>query len=131
MRRVNRNHLARDQPIKEHAYTGEMLLNGWCRHAPAKLLYISGDLDRLDLSEATNALPFAPVEKFSSGPSVGRSCVRVADIDGEEFQEAELGPLPCPGDQRRQRNPCPPPFLKTTSSPMPRPYHKWGPFTTT
>jgi hypothetical protein len=93
---------------KKHTDTGEMLLDGWCRHASAKLLYISSDLDWLDLIEATNPLPFAPVEKFNSGPSVGRSCVRVADIDCEKFEEADLSDLPCPSDERRHTYRLPP-----------------------
>ena len=33
---------------------------------------------------------------------VGRAGVLVADVNGEDFNEAPRGPLPCPVNQRRQ-----------------------------
>ena len=64
--------------------------------------------DRLDFVEPANPLFFAPAEKLDRGAMVGRARVRIADRDGEEFEETDLGPLPCPGDECRQRDhlPC-------------------------
>jgi hypothetical protein len=58
MRRVDRNHLAGDQPIEQHADTGEMLLDRRSRYTSAELLYISGDMDGLDFIERANPLRF-------------------------------------------------------------------------
>jgi hypothetical protein len=61
MRRVNRSHLAGDQPVEQHADAGEMLLDRGSRHAPAELLDIGGDLDRLDFIKSANPVRLAPV----------------------------------------------------------------------
>jgi hypothetical protein len=133
MRRVNRTHPASHEPVEQHADAGEMLLDGRRRHAPAELLYISGDIDRRDFIEPTDPLLLAPVEKFTGGAAISRTRVRVADVDCEEIEEAELGLLPRRGDECRHRSPCPAMFLfpMTTSSPMPGPYHRACRFTRT
>jgi hypothetical protein len=84
-------------------------------------------MNRLDLIEPTNLSGFAPLQKFDRRPMIGRARIRIANVDGEKFQEALLGPLPCPGNQRRQFYLLPPPvFPITTSSLMPGPYHMTG-----
>src|SRR5215831_13787640 len=65
-------------------------------------------MNRLDLIKPANLPGFVPLQKFDSRPIVGRARVRIADIDGEEFQEALLGPPPCTGNDGRQRAPLPP-----------------------
>ena len=84
-----------------------MLLDRGSRHAPAELLYIGGNLDRPDFIESANPMRLAPVEKPDSRPMVGRTRIRIANVDGEEFEEAGARPLPCPGDERRQTTPLP------------------------
>jgi hypothetical protein len=41
----------------------------------------------------------------SRGASVCRPRIPVADVDGEEFEEAQRGPTPGPGGERRKRRP--------------------------
>ncbi len=82
-----------------------MLLDRRRRHAPAELLDIGGDMHRLDLAQGGNR----PALRTSAGTQrrrgVGRASIRVADIDGEEFEEAARAALPGLGDQRRQHDP--------------------------
>ena len=106
MCRVNGNYLAGDQPVEQHADAGEMLLDGGCRHTPAELLYIGGDMHRLDFIEPANSLLLAPMEKLDSGTAVRRARVRIADVDSEEFKEAGPGTLLGSGDDRRQYHPA-------------------------
>lgn len=51
-------------------------------------------MQRLDLRQGHNPLPFAPAQKITRRPSVGCSGVRIADIDGEEFEQAARTPCP-------------------------------------
>jgi len=59
-------------------------------------------MNRLDFIEAADPPRLAPAEKFGGGARISRARIRIADIDGEEFQEAGLGPLPSSGNERRQ-----------------------------
>ena len=81
--------------------------------AVAELFDIGGDVNRLNRADS---LPFAPTQEFG-GATVGRAGIRIADIDGEEFEEAPRPAPPCFGDEGRQ----PPVFLLTVSSPIRRP----------
>jgi hypothetical protein len=67
----------------------------------AELLDISGDVNRLDLTQDSDPLPFAPAQKLARGAAVGGARARVADIDGKKFEEAAGAALPCPSDQCR------------------------------
>jgi hypothetical protein len=42
------------------------------------------------------------------GATIGRPRVRIADVDGEEFEEAGPGTLLGSGNNRQQRHPLPP-----------------------
>jgi hypothetical protein len=55
---------------------------------------VSGHMDRLRLMQPGNPLPFAPAQEQSGSASVGRAGVAVADVDGEELEEAQRGPRP-------------------------------------
>jgi hypothetical protein len=68
-----------------------MLLDRGRRHFPEELLDIGGHMHRLDQAERANPLPFALAQEIRSRPSVCCSRVLVADIDGEEFEEAPRG----------------------------------------
>src|ERR1039457_159503 len=57
---------------------------------------------RLGTPELVNSLPFAPAQEIPGRPRVCGPRVPVADVDGEEFEEAPRGGLPCPSDQRWQ-----------------------------
>jgi hypothetical protein len=56
---------------------------------------IGSDMDRLDFAQGGDSLLFAPVQEFG-GAAVSRAGVRVANIDGEEFEEASPGSLARP-----------------------------------
>src|SRR5712692_11717057 len=107
MRRVNRNDLAGDQPVEQHADTGEMLLDRGRFHPLAQALDVLSDVDRLDLIERADPAHVAPAQKRGGRAPVRGARVRVADIDGEEFEEAGASPLPGPGDKRWQTTPLP------------------------
>jgi hypothetical protein len=66
---------------------------------------VRGHVHRLNAPEFTNPLPFAPAGEIGGGAAISRPRVPVADVDSEEFKEAQRGPLPCPGDERRKRRP--------------------------
>jgi hypothetical protein len=87
-------------------------------HVTAELLYRGSDLDRLDFIKSTNPIRLAPAEKLDRRASLGRARIRIADIDGEEFEEALARPLPRPGAECRQTLP-PAVFLMRIKSPMP------------
>ena len=108
MCRVNRNYLAGDQPVEQHADTGEMLLDRGRFHPLAQALDLLSDVDRLDLIERADPAHVAPAQKRGGGAPVRRARVRIADVDREEIEEALSSALPCPGNDRRQRNPPPP-----------------------
>jgi hypothetical protein len=55
-RRVGGHDLAGDQPIEEHAYSRELLLDRRCRGLCLQLLYIGGDVMRPDGGECQAAL---------------------------------------------------------------------------
>src|ERR1035438_5465675 len=99
VRGVRWHHLPGYEPVKQHPDAGQMLLDRGSRPLALQQFDIRGDMRRLDAPEFANPLPFAPAQEYSSGPRIGRPCVLVADIDGEEFEEAPRGPLPGPGDE--------------------------------
>ena len=103
MRWVRRHHLPRHQPIEQHTDAGQVLLDGGRRHFLGELLDIGGDMHRLHVLQPVNPLPFAPVQKRSGSAAISFARVFVADVDGEEFEEAQRGPLPCPVNQRWQK----------------------------
>ena len=95
MRRVRRDDLAGHQPVEQHAYAGEVLLDGRCGHFTAKLLNVGGDVDGLHLAQILNRPPcFTPAQERARRPGVGGAGVGIADIDGKEFEEAQRGLVP-------------------------------------
>jgi len=85
--------LAGNQPVEQHANAGEMLFDGRGRVFGLQPFDVGGDVDRLDLAERGDPLPFAPAQKHAGGAGVGGAGVLVADMDGEEVAEAAGGPL--------------------------------------
>ena len=61
---------------------------------------LSRDVHWLYIEKTKTGL-IAPVEEFSSRPVVGSARIRVADVGGEEFDEAAAGVRAARGDQRR------------------------------
>jgi hypothetical protein len=66
-----------------------MSLNRGCGRLAPQQFDIRGHMHRLDAPEFANPLPFALPEESASGPCLRRPRVLVADIDGEEFEEAQ------------------------------------------
>ena len=56
------------------------------------------NVHRLDAGEFGNSLPGAPAQEVADCSRVCCPRVPIADIHGEEFEEAERGRLPCPSD---------------------------------
>ncbi len=65
------------------------------------LLDPGGDVQRLHGRDRRHAMILAPGQEVGHGAAVGAARVRVADVGGEEFKEAERGALAGSGDQRR------------------------------
>src|SRR6202011_2737481 len=88
------------QPIEQHAYGRELLLDRRCGNLVLQLLYISGDVMGPDRGRR-EATIFAPGEEPGAGPGVSAARVRVADVGGEEFDVAPGCFVAEIGDQRR------------------------------
>ena len=43
-------------------------------------------MDWLDFIDSGHALSLAPLKTLDGGATVRRSCIRIADVDGEEIQ---------------------------------------------
>src|SRR5271166_6370094 len=82
-----------------------MLLDRGSPPLPLQSLDIRRHMHRLHVFEAANSLPFAPAEEGAGSPPVSGASVGVADVDGEELDEAPGGALACPGDERWKRRP--------------------------
>ena len=63
------------------------------------------DMHRLDGGDRRHAGARAPGQEFIRGAGIGPARVRVADVGGEEFEEAHAGALAGGGDQRRAARP--------------------------
>ncbi len=92
--------LADHQPVEQHADGGQPLLDGRRRKPASEALDPGGDVHGLDV-EQTKAGLVAPVEEFAGGAVIGFAGVRVADVGGEEFDEAAAGVRAARGDHRR------------------------------
>jgi hypothetical protein len=105
MRRIRRHDLAGHQPVEQHTDAGQMLLHRRRGAFTAQLLDIGGDIHRLHVAQLLDAAIFAPAQEGPSFARVGFTCVRIADIDGEEFEEPAHGGLACSFDKYGERRP--------------------------
>jgi hypothetical protein len=64
-----------------------------------------GDMHRLHVLQSGNPLPFAPAQEHGGGASICSTRVPIANIYGEELDEAAGGAVPCPANQDRQLMP--------------------------
>ena len=91
-RRVRRHDLADDKVVEQHADGGQVLLDRRGLVAGAEFLDVSGDdhgFDRLEVE-----LPrLAPLSEPADGLGVREAGVLVADVGGEELDEAFRRPL--------------------------------------
>ena len=92
--RIDRHDLAGHQPIEQVADRGELLLDGRRRHLAGLRLDPGRDVQRRDLRQRRHAGVGAPGQKLRDGAAVGAPRVRVADVGGEEFEEADAGGSP-------------------------------------
>ena len=61
-----------------------------------------GDVHRLHGGDRRHAGGRAPGQEFIGSAGIGAARVRVADVGGEEFEEAHAGALAGGGDERRE-----------------------------
>jgi hypothetical protein len=99
MRRVDREDLADDEPIEQHADRGKVLFDGrpgrralfHCRIAGVGHLQrfdIRSDMERLDIDEPADAVLIEPGEERAHSSVTGHACVVVLDRGGEKIEEA-------------------------------------------
>ena len=91
MSRIGGDDLAGDQPVKQHAYGGEVLLDRRLLEILAKSLDISGHVQRFDIGDLANLVMVAPGEERRGGPVIGHAGILVADGGGEELEETARG----------------------------------------
>jgi hypothetical protein len=109
---------AGDQPVKQHADGGEMLLHRRLFKLFSERLDVSGDMQRLDLVEGTKLVMVAPGEETTGRMQIRRPGILVADGHGEEFEE----PFRRGVAGRRRRSPAPrswPPTPQPIARPFP------------
>ena len=99
--RVADDDLADDKPIEKHADGGQMLLDRRRGEVRLKLLDIGRDMDRFHIDKIEDASLFAPIGKSHRGVEVRAAGVRVADVGGEELDEAGTCPFTGSGIERR------------------------------
>ena len=98
--RIDRHHLAGDEPIEQVADRGEPLLDARRRELARASLDPRGDVHWLHGADRRHAGARAPGQEFIGGAGVGPARVRVADVGGKEFEEAHAGALAGGSDQR-------------------------------
>ena len=98
--RVDRHHLAGDQPVEQHAHRGELLLHARRPVFLLQRIHPGRHVEGSDRSEREAAL-FAPDEEASAGPGISPARVGVVDVGGEEFDVAPAGGVTLVGDERR------------------------------
>jgi hypothetical protein len=60
---------------------------------------------RADFAKLNETLQLEPGEEAAHGDAIGGARIRVADMGGEEIDEAQRGPLAGAGDHRRHGHP--------------------------
>ena len=69
---IYREYLSNPQPIEQHAYGGEPLLDRWRRKSATYILDPGGDVHRFEVKQLDKAGLAAPVEKLAGGTVIGR-----------------------------------------------------------
>ena len=80
---------------------GKPLLGGRRRSRAGQLLDVAGDVHRLHGRDRRHAVILAPGQKFAHRLRVGAAGVAVANVGGEEFDEALLRALAGGDDEGR------------------------------
>ena len=100
--RVDRHDLADYQPVEQMADRRQAQLDCRRRGVPPESLYPDGGVEWLHVADRGNAHARAPAEEVTHCAAVGPPGVWVADVGGEEFDEAKRGALAGGGDQSGQ-----------------------------
>jgi hypothetical protein len=79
--------MPRHQKVKEIGNGLQVLLDGRDADRPPQLFDVQGNMHRIDLLKR-KAPQLAPQTKLLNGAEVGHACVGIADVGGEEFDEA-------------------------------------------
>jgi hypothetical protein len=90
MRRVDGEHLADHQSVKQHA-DRRARCNLTVGLAAVVCSTSIGDVDRLDVSQPADLVPLDPVEEVTRSPVIGHAGVLVADRRGKKFEESFCG----------------------------------------
>ena len=104
MSRIGGDDLAGDQPVKQHAYGGEVLLDRRLLEILPERLDIGGDVQRLDIGNLADLVMVAPGEEPHAGVMIRHAGVLVANGGGEELEEASGGLVAGVGDHARHQN---------------------------
>ena len=80
--------MADDKPVEEHPAGGKLKLDGGRGDTHLKLLDIGSDMEGLNVSELGKAFGFAPGRESGRCLGIGSAGMRVADIGGEELEDA-------------------------------------------
>ena len=91
--RIHGHDLTHHQPVKQMADGGEPLLHGGRGSFAAKLFDVGRDVQRQHAVDRRDAAALAPCQEFPRRLRVGAARVDVADVGGEEFEEADLRAL--------------------------------------
>jgi hypothetical protein len=94
--------LAGDEPVEQMTNRGEPLLDARRRELARPGLDPGGDVQRLHLRHRLHAGMFAPGQKIGHGAAIRAARVRVADLGGEKFEEADAGAVAGGVDQGRE-----------------------------
>jgi hypothetical protein len=100
--RIERHDLARHQPVEQMADRGEGLLDGGSGYLIRLDLDPGGDMQGLRGRNRRHAGSLAPGQEIGDGAGIGAARVRVADLSGEKFEEADAGAVAGGGDQGRE-----------------------------
>jgi hypothetical protein len=85
--RIPGKHLAKHEPIEEHAQRGQVLFDRRVRQRALQFFKVSCDMQRLQAAELVEATRFASGRKSFHGAQVGAACIRVADVRAEKLRE--------------------------------------------
>ena len=82
MGRIGRDDLTSDEPVEQHPYRGEVLLDRRLLEILGQRLDIGGDMQRLDIGDFADGVLVAPGEEPRGGAIIGHAGVLVPDRRG-------------------------------------------------
>jgi len=97
-RRVHRDDLPGDEPVKTHTHGRKLLLHTRSSVCLLQVFHPGRDVERPDCREQQPAI-FAPGEEPAAGARIGPACMIVVDVGGEEFDVAPVGGFAEIGDR--------------------------------